>query len=486
MLHPLDTDGGAAAQSKERGDKKAAAEVRVSESEDQADSLAAGPAPAAEDSLMPEDAGEQKEAQSERDEDEGAQGSGPAPSARRSQRLSSATPPADSTSEAGSDAEESQKKGGAVRRSARVSRVASTPAAVKELKQETTSSVKQERTGSRRQTLKSEPASSNIKPSLQRVFPQAKLLQDDQEPRWAWSQTNDNEKLQTVHFAGRLSTMMPFLEVVQTALDHGAPVLVAPDCYDAQTIRAALNERALEPSQYQVAYIMDLGCGNNNGIERANTQDVSTAAIEIGKDRQWAGNPADYSFDEIDADWMSLARPKELSHKYGGMRKEFTQRGYFKDVSERVGFNDKHISSRVFFPTLDAALRELKLGEDEQTDRDGGEQAEPIGSKAEFIARRKQLRQHRRRLEQLKGKKGFLIHPLFLNELQLHRQSLINLSPVEFEGVSSYYLYLKIGFQFFNLVRQTTSKRTHGPARMRTLHLSIRRLLSVHGVRAPV
>jgi len=44
------------------------------------------------------------------------------------------------------------------------------------------------------------------------------------------------------------------------------------------------------------------------------------------------------------------------------------------------------------------------------------------------------------------------VQPLFLNELQLHRQSLANLSPVEFDGVSNYYLYLKVGFQFFNLV----------------------------------
>jgi hypothetical protein len=361
-LRSMTAKDDATTQPEERGEQKATAELTelaTGTSEDQADSLTAEPA--AEASSMKEEADVREEAR--------AQGSAsfmqidvsaPAPCTRRSQRLSIATPPPDSTSKAGSDAEDSQ-AGAVVRRSARVSRVASPPAAIKQLKRENTSStsiVKQERTGSRRQTLKIEPASSESKPSVQRVYLQAKPLRDA-EPIW-WSETSEKEKLRTVHVAGKLQTMIPCLEVVQTGLCDGAPVLIAPDCCDAQTIRAALNERALEPSQYKITHVMDLGCGNNNGIERPNPQDGSSVASEIGKNQQWADNPANFSLDEVDQDWMSLAGAEGLSHKHGGMPKEFTQRSYFKDVSERLGFIDKaaddsNITSPLFFPALDAA-----------------------------------------------------------------------------------------------------------------------------------
>jgi len=51
--------------------------------------------------------------------------------------------------------------------------------------------------------------------------------------------------------------------------------------------------------------------------------------------------------------------------------------------------------------------------------------------------------------EEVRGR--VFVNPLYMNELQLHREALPFLSFVHFEGVMSYYAYVKQGFQFFNL-----------------------------------
>ena len=262
------------------------------------------------------------------------------------------------------------------------------------------------------------------------------------------------------------------------ALSQHQAVVITPAANHTEQLQ--LDPSMLIPSTFKEASCMTLGCGNNNGV-----MVTPRSLAEEKKFGLWLPVPTERAVsDFIDEDWRALQAGQPPPRVPDLM----SNRQYSKDQSERFDFGGESRKQRPFFPKQQEQLQELlqKLPPEPAA-------SSLWGSKKEFTRRRRWLRDLFQRLVDLRAEqkqKSFcpesFVHPLFLNELQLHRQSLINLSPVEFEGVSSYYLYLKVGFQFFNLVRQTTSKRTHGPARMRTLHLSIRRLLSVHGVRAPV
>jgi hypothetical protein len=248
---------------------------------------------------------------------------------------------------------------------------------------------------------------------------------------------------------------------VVVAFSQHQAVVITPAA--KHTKRLQLDPAVLIPSTFQQASSMTLGCGNNNGVM------VSSGSLEKEKQNGvWQPVPTDRAvIDFIDTDWQALAA-RRLPPPVPAL---MSNRPYIKDESEQIDFSGEARKQQPFFPRQQGQLQQLlqKLP---------SEPADPSqwGTKKEFTTRRRWLRELFQQLQDVRAeqktkKNSFcadsFIHPLFLNELQLHRQSLINLSPVAFEGVSSYYLYLKVGFQFFNLVRQTTSALVQ---RKRTLH----------------
>ena len=77
--------------------------------------------------------------------------------------------------------------------------------------------------------------------------------------------------------------------------------------------------------------------------------------------------------------------------------------------------------------------------------------AQTISSLSDFHNFRNRLRLQRAYCQTQLNKRDFLYHPLYLNEMQIHRESLSCLFNGYFDGVDTYYVYLKYGFQFFNM-----------------------------------
>ena len=116
----------------------------------------------------------------------------------------------------------------------------------------------------------------------------------------------------------------------------------------------------------------------------------------------------------------------------------------FSDVDDEADEQHKQHARRLrqFFKKLEDGGYELPTGDGEVR----------AASVATVTTRGKKGQAAKARAKQRpRGDRTVFIHPLYLNELQLHRRSLVSLSFVDFDGVKKYYLYLKLGFQFFNL-----------------------------------
>src|SRR5690606_23276714 len=106
---------------------------------------------------------------------------------------------------------------------------------------------------------------------------------------------------------------------------------------------------------------------------------------------------------------------------------------YAKDVPFSNIKKQAHGSMLGFFQTQDVLLASI-------LDREGVSKL-LCGSRNSFDAHRSRLRKRFQEVGQSREIKQF--HSLYLNQAPLHRQSLVNLAGVDFEGVSSVYLYLK-------------------------------------------
>jgi hypothetical protein len=273
-------------------------------------------------------------------------------------------------------------------------------------------------------------------------------------------------------FKDPLSYMLPFHPYVDAALGSDHPIVLVDPCpVDKETLARELRADARQPTLYATAYRMEFGCVNYNGHQ----DDPSKIPSQIAEDDgTWLPTPSEETLlAHIEEDWIVAQQcDKSKQSQPRGRRLQvpasMQDRFYCKDVSESDGWAEKEEqqqqsnskkkdeeikseSEESFFPELEKRMKEIRSALKSSITDEKWKWRKAL--RREFYDHRTNQRAFQRTLEaesKLKQQR-YLIHPLYLNELQLHRRSLVSLSFVAFEGVKDYYLYLKIGFQFFNL-----------------------------------
>jgi hypothetical protein len=272
---------------------------------------------------------------------------------------------------------------------------------------------------------------------------------------------SSSSEVPKIEVAEPLQQSLPFHPRVRDALAEQDMVIVKPSALDHQFLFSNLNEAVLrqDSSGARVAFSMNFGCANNNGTQfqwDPNDQPPGNSfstRIDLARRRDIdAGcfKPAPSVAEVMEAaeeDWTALTK---------GARQQpppsMRDRVYIKDVSETAKLQE--FAGRHFFPRLMEAFVLatapfsgpehvlLKAAVDAQLAL-----APELSNEARLF--------HAARVRKLAGydrAAAMPVHPLFFPWLQYDRRALSSLHEVAFDGVSGrYYLYVKNGFQFFNL-----------------------------------
>ena len=256
-----------------------------------------------------------------------------------------------------------------------------------------------------------------------------------------------------------LQCFLPFHEHVGSLLYGQQPRAVCFTLHwaDRQSLERLvglpqLRDYKLRPLIEEVLWPMSLGCLNHNGRSaQMSDREVQAAQKAPQQGAAWKTCPSSQSvlaFLERDAAALLEGRPRPVAPD--SMRNVV----YAKDVP----FRQLKGSSKILLKGKPKGAQCDSEGgffgaDDEQLQAYLEREAAPdshllCGSQTAFHAHRARLRKRwtlvtRDVLRQY--------HPLFLNQSPLHRRSLVNAACVDFDGVTSCYLYLKRGFQFFNL-----------------------------------
>jgi len=201
---------------------------------------------------------------------------------------------------------------------------------------------------------------------------------------------------------------------------------------------STLRERGFGAAEEAFLWPMTCGSINNNGRSTSMTpKEVEEMQSRLHEGGAWKQCP---SSEEvlffIAQDAAALIAGDARPETPASMRDLV----YAKDVS--------------YQQTRDAKLAGGFFGDDDEKlaaflAQDPEDVQHMCGSQAHFNAHRARLR---KRWARVNGAVLKEYHPLFLNQSPLHRRSLANASCIDFEGVAvSSYLYVKRGFQFFNL-----------------------------------
>jgi len=277
--------------------------------------------------------------------------------------------------------------------------------------------------------------------------------------------------VEQVELIDPLQCFLPFHSLVTAALYGPQPRAVAFTLHWAD--RRSLDELmclrdllsyTFEGSGEQFLWPMTLGCVNHNGRSVAMKPKEVLAAntgVQDAAAGAWKSCPSSESalaFLENDAAALMSEHPTPRPPPPEDMR----DRVYAKDVSFdyfQSAVKSKPQKARAqkdaqkgaqkdgFFPADDQRLKRFLEEQEQQQQHARGFLS---GSRLAWLAHRAKLR---RRFAAVRAQPGLLtqFHPLYLNQSPLHRRSLANLAAVDFDGVTSSYLYLKRGFQFFNL-----------------------------------
>ena len=248
-----------------------------------------------------------------------------------------------------------------------------------------------------------------------------------------------------VCFGRALTHLLPFDPVVRAhLLAHGA-VIVLPSRGDRSSLR--FDPDARDAQSYAPTSCMTLGCINTGGsFVVTMPQPVAPNSSQPQPQVCRSLHPAAIDLQQVqrflDADWAALLTPTKESPRPAPPA-ALANRLYTKDVSEA------HDRPRGFFPLQHKLLRGIL------TDTTPSKPKHKAAASAASAQRLAWLAQHFQRLDELKkskpGAADFFTHALHMDELQLHRESLSLLSALRLDGAEGYYLYEKLGFQFFNL-----------------------------------
>ena len=316
-------------------------------------------------------------------------------------------------------------------------------------------------------------------------------------------QTHELSRGQPSNFMKLLSLDAPLLhpvilapKVIVAQTSHEV-VLIRPCRHDTLSIQNALSKTVGIQRPTDQVWLMQFGCVNDGGqqvcrsekehVVLHNSDDGEHNAVPSEREllehieRDWAavsaptlrppqsdGQAAPMDLDSLQRDpaaFIDEADSAPIFDPPTGQRVDppphMRNRPYFKDVSETT--NGKQTAG--FFPMLEKKLKDYSQPFAPIPKVQRSTCSDQIWSKVlsdEFYAHRKHLREHWQQIDHLRLKHKqseappalapeYFVHPLFLNELQLHRSSLAYLASVDFDGVMRYYLYCKDGFQFFNM-----------------------------------
>jgi len=255
------------------------------------------------------------------------------------------------------------------------------------------------------------------------------------------------DRVQELALQEPLQHLLPFDPRVLTMMRSHGVLIVNPDVRDKQSILAALDSESVSADLHQdAAFSMSFGCGNDNGKLLAKSEDNLERAAEGSLQCYGIVDPHHPGEDELEqhleADWQHrcdhagarLAVPPAMD-----------DRRYYKDVSQTHCPQDATERTQPchFFPDFHKQFVEA------DNERIRGEDGKVLIDETtnEFKAA---YAEYLRTCPTRNSKE--LVHALFLHQLRYHRCSLPTLSHVTFDGVAGfYYLYLKQGFQFFNL-----------------------------------
>jgi len=224
------------------------------------------------------------------------------------------------------------------------------------------------------------------------------------------------------------------------------PLLFQVHCVDRARVEQMCDLPSLGVASVKSAALFDMSfaCVNDNGYgQRLTSRSVHSrvqAAVQSGSapSPPSAGEVLLWIEKDVEALFAGQPRPQPAAN--------MCSLPYAKDVPFRNMKKGRNDGRNRFFQQHDTALAAV-LAE--------GAQRAPslpklLGSQKYFHAHRALLRA---RFAWLAHHPSVLqaFHSLYPDQSPLHRELLVNLSAVEFEGVSSSYLYVKFGFQFFNL-----------------------------------
>jgi hypothetical protein len=237
------------------------------------------------------------------------------------------------------------------------------------------------------------------------------------------------------------------LQLHDSTLRCSQPLLFQVHCVDRARVEQMCDLPSLGVASVKSAALFDMSfaCVNDNGYgqlpSRSRVQLQAAAALQSGGCAPCPPSAADVLLwieQDVEALLAGQPRPQQPAN--------MCSLPYAKDVPYRNMKKGRTSGPNRFFQQQDSALAAV-LAESAQR---APLLPSLLGSQQYFHAHRALLRA---RFAWLAHHPSVLqaFHSLYPDQSPLHRELLVNLSPVEFEGVSSCYLYVKSGFQFFNL-----------------------------------
>ena len=257
-----------------------------------------------------------------------------------------------------------------------------------------------------------------------------------------------------LYFAKPLAHLLPLHPLVQQHL-RASPhaVIVIPCSEDQSTFRIDLAARGAHKYADQQVALMSLSTCSVGPLRTPAELNAAKAAAAAAATRSSLYPPiltADLDAIQtfLDADWAALMRSGSKQRPVAP--ETLRDRLYCKNVSEKECSSGSGTRPRGgFFPQHWKTLEDILQSSQPES---GHEEKDGAIASAKRLA---WLAQHFQRLDELKknkpGAAAFFTHALHMDELQLHRESLSLLSALRLDGAEGYYLYEKIGFQFFNL-----------------------------------